>query len=56
MVALTEVGQNTSVSRIIEKLMAFPTWNAISIGDRHWMMVDLARDVWKTTPSEDRED
>jgi hypothetical protein len=50
LVALTEVGQNTSVSRINEKLMAFPTWNATSIEDRHGMMVDLARDVWKTTP------
>jgi Protein of unknown function (DUF1524) len=52
LVALTEVGKNTSVSRINEKLMAFPTWNATSIEDRHGMMVDLARDVWKTTPIE----
>jgi hypothetical protein len=52
LVALTEVGQNTSISRINEKLMAFPIWNATSIENRHGMMVDLARDVWKTTPIE----
>jgi hypothetical protein len=53
LVALTEVGQNTSVSRINEKLKAFATWNATSIGDRHGMLVDLAREVWKTVPFKD---
>jgi hypothetical protein len=52
LVALTEVGQNTSISRINEKLKTFPTWNATSIADRHGMLVDLARDVWKTAPVE----
>ena len=48
--ALTDVGQNTSISRINAKLEAFPNWNAASIEKRHAMLIALARDVWKTTP------
>jgi hypothetical protein len=50
LVALTDVGQNTSISRINAKLEAFPNWNAASIEKRHAMLIALARDVWKTTP------
>jgi len=50
LVALTEVGQNTSISRINAKLEAFPNWNAASIDKRHAMLIALAQDVWKTTP------
>ncbi len=50
LVALTEVGQNTSISRINAKLVAFPVWNATSIDQRHAMLIALAHDVWKTTP------
>jgi len=50
LVALTEVGQNTSISRINAKLDAFPNWNAASIDKRHAMLIALAQDVWKTTP------
>jgi hypothetical protein len=50
LVALTEVGHNTSISRVNVKLEAFPAWNAISIEKRHAMLIALAQDVWKTTP------
>lgn len=50
LVALTEVGQNTSVSRINAKLEAFPNWNAASIEKRHVLLIALAQEVWKTTP------
>lgn len=52
LVELTNVGQNTSISRINEKLEAFPAWGAVSIEKRHGMLMALARDVWKTTPIE----
>ena len=52
LVELTNVGQNTSISRINEKLEAFPAWNAASIEKRHSMLMALARNVWKTTPIE----
>lgn len=52
LVALTDVGQNTSISRINAKLEAFPAWNAASIEKRHSMLIALAQDVWKTTPIE----
>ena len=48
LVALTDVGQNTSISRINAKLEAFPAWNAASIEKRHSMLIALAQDVWKT--------
>mgnify|MGYP001243220984 FL=1 len=50
LVALTEVGQNTSISRINAKLEAFPAWNAASIEKRHALLIALAQEVWKTTP------
>lgn len=50
LVALTDVGQNTSISRINAKLEAFPGWNAATIEKRHGMLIALAQDVWKTTP------
>lgn len=49
LVALTDVGQNTSISRINAKLEAFPGWNAATIEKRHAMLIALAQDVWKTT-------
>ena len=50
LVVLTDVGQNTSISRINAKLEAFPAWNAATIEKRHAMLIALAQDVWKTTP------
>lgn len=52
LVELTNVGQNTSITRINEKLESFPAWGAASIEKRHEMLMKLARDVWKTTPIE----
>lgn len=49
LVELAPVGQNTSISRINEKLEAFPTWNAVAIDKRHALLMDLAQDIWKTT-------
>jgi hypothetical protein len=46
---LSEVGQNTSISRINAKLTSFSMWNAGSIEQRHGLLVALAFDVWKTT-------
>ncbi|WP_017462292.1 DUF262 domain-containing protein [Dyella ginsengisoli] len=48
LLALTDVGQNTSISRINTKLAAFPTWNAASIEKRHAMLIALSQEVWKT--------
>jgi hypothetical protein len=50
LVELTKVGQNTSISRINEKLEAFPAWEAASIEQRHGMLIALAQDVWRVTP------
>lgn len=49
-VELTEVGLDTSISRINVKLLAFPIWDSESIEKRHEMLISLAQDVWKTTP------
>jgi hypothetical protein len=50
LVELTAVGQNTSITRINEKLESFPSWTAASIDRRHGMLIALARDVWRTSP------
>lgn len=50
LVELTNVGKDTSISRINEKLEAFATWDAASIENRHGMLMALVRDIWKTTP------
>ena len=50
LVELTSVGQNTSISRINEKLEAFSEWNAKSIDKRQAMLIHLALDVWRTVP------
>lgn len=52
LVALTNVGQNTSISRMNEKLEAFPAWSAVSIEKRHGRLIGLALDIWRTTPLE----
>ena len=52
-VELVDVGRNTSISRINEKLKAFSAWNVGSIEKRHEILIALARDVWKTTPMDE---
>ncbi|TIN31724.1 MAG: DUF262 domain-containing protein [Mesorhizobium sp.] len=49
---LTEVGQNSSITRINKMLKSYPVWNAKSINDRHGKLIELAKDVWRTTPLE----
>ncbi len=49
LMAMTDVGQNTSISRINAKLEVFPEWSAATIEKRHAMLIALAQDVWKTT-------
>ncbi|MGD9649163.1 MAG: DUF262 domain-containing protein [Dongiaceae bacterium] len=50
MAELAAIGQNSSVSRINEKLAAFPTWDAAAIDKRHALLMALAQDIWKTLP------
>ena len=50
LVELMAVGQNTSITRINEKLASFAEWNAAAIDKRHGLLIALAQDVWKTTP------
>lgn len=47
---LTPVGQNTSITRINEKLKSFSDWSATNIEARHEMLIGLAHDIWKTEP------
>ena len=50
LVELTSVGQNTSITRINQKLESFPEWNAASIDKRQTLLTALTKDIWKTTP------
>ena len=50
LVALTNVGHNTSINRINEKLAPFAVWNASSIDKRHELLTALAQDIWKALP------
>lgn len=52
LVELTVVGQNTSITRINEKLESFPTWDAATIEKRHALLIALAREIWKANPIE----
>jgi hypothetical protein len=49
-VGLTEVGKNSSITRINGKLRAFDHWSAQEIERRQEMLITLARVVWRTTP------
>jgi hypothetical protein len=48
-VELTTVGKNSSINRINCKLKAFNKWDAKAIDDRQAMLIELAKDVWKTS-------
>lgn len=52
LVALADVGQNTSITRMNAKLSAFPVWNAASIEKRHELLIKLAQEIWKATSIE----
>ncbi len=49
---LTEVGKNSSITRINEKLAAFDNWTAQDIDRRQALLTELVREVWKITPLE----
>lgn len=46
---LADVGQNTSITRINKQLLEFKEWDAKTIEKRQLMLIDLAKDIWKTT-------
>lgn len=48
-VELNTVGKNSSINRINEKLKAFDEWSADSIDARQLMLIELAKDVWRTS-------
>jgi hypothetical protein len=50
--AVNPVGNNSSITRINEKLLAFETWSARDIEQRHDMLIALGMDVWRTSPIE----
>jgi hypothetical protein len=52
-VELNTVGKNSSINRINEKLKVFDKWTAKSIDDRQAVLIELAKDVWKTWRIED---
>ena len=43
------VGQNTSISRINEKLQSFETWDLKGIDRRQELLLALVGDTWKTS-------
>lgn len=48
-VELTIVGKNSNINRINEKLKAFENWTTASMDQRHAMLIELAKVVWKTS-------
>jgi len=49
---LNSVGIDTSITRINAKLLAFEQWSASDIERRQDMLINLAKDIWKTAPIE----
>ncbi|MDE3037520.1 MAG: HNH endonuclease, partial [Pseudomonadota bacterium] len=49
---LTEVGKNSSITRINEKLASFDNWTADAIDRRQGLLIGLAREIWKITSLE----
>jgi hypothetical protein len=49
-VALSAVGENTSITRINARLKSFEHWSAAAIDSRQEMLIGLVRDVWTTVP------
>lgn len=48
LVELTDVGLNTSITRINTKLASFASWSGTSINHRHLLLIGLAQEIWKT--------
>jgi hypothetical protein len=51
-VGLSQVGKDTSITRINKKLLSFDRWSAADIERRQDMLGDLAKDIWTTAPIE----
>lgn len=49
---LTEVGKNSSITRINDKLSSFEDWQAVDIDKRQGLLIDLCKEIWKITPVE----
>lgn len=49
-VEITMVGKDSSITRINAKLLSFKRWTATEIDRRQEMLIELAKDIWKTTP------
>ena len=49
---LTPVGNNSSITRINEKLAAFDEWTAETIDKRQTVLIGLTKEVWKITQIE----
>lgn len=47
-VGLSEVGKNSSITRINAKLKSFDHWSATAIDDRQEMLIGLAKEIWTT--------
>jgi len=47
---LSEVGKNTTITRINQKLLVFDEWAAKDIDSRQTMLLGLVKEVWKTEP------
>ena len=47
LVGLTNVGKNSSITRVNVKLLAFDSWTAKNIDKRQIMLIDLAKEIWK---------
>ncbi len=45
--SLAEIGQNTSITRINEKLSSFDDWMAKDIEKRQALLIGLIHDIWK---------
>jgi hypothetical protein len=51
-VELVDVGKNSSVTRVNERLVAFENWTAQSIDKRQEMLVNLAKEIWRVNSYE----
>jgi hypothetical protein len=47
-----DVGKNSSVTRVNERLVAFENWTAQSIDKRQEMLVNLAKEIWRVNSYE----
>ena len=51
--SLAEVGKNSSITRVNEKLESFSEWSVSSIDRRQTILIDLASDIWQLRKFQD---